>query len=120
MQSISTLLDYKFIGNLAWMQDVYDVLPSILYAILAVVGGAGTVYAIVLGVNLAKSESEDKRKQALVRLRNTIAGVTVLLVLVLFINLALPPILKAAFPEEVLTSKELANGGKSILLPFLN
>lgn len=120
MQFISTLLDYKFTGNLAWLQDVYNVLPSILYAILAVVGGAGTVYSIILGVNLAKSENEEKRKQAVTRLRNTLAGVGVLLVLVLFINLALPPILKAAFPKEVLTSKELADAGKTILLPFLN
>lgn len=101
MQFISTLLDYSFKNNLAWLQDVYKTLPPILYAILAVVGGAGAVYSIVLGVNLAKSENEEKRKQALIRLRNTLAGVAVLLVLVLFINLALPPILHAAFPEDV-------------------
>lgn len=101
MQFISTLLDYKYIKNFAWLGDVYKTLPTILYAILAVVGGAGAVYSIVLGVNLAKSENEDKRKQALIRLRNTLVGVGVLLVLVLFINLALPPILHAAFPEYV-------------------
>ena len=117
MQSISTLL-YKFIGNLAWLEDVYSTLPSILYAILAVVGGAGAVYSIVLGVNLAKSENEEKRKQALLRLRNTLAGVGVLLALVLFINLALPPILNAAFPEDVLTDQELKNAGATLLSIF--
>ena len=101
MHFISTLLSYKFSGGLSWLEDVYGTLPTILYTILAVVGGAGTVYAIVLGVNLAKSENEEKRKQALLRLRNTLVGVGVLLVLVLFINLALPPILKAAFPDQV-------------------
>ena len=103
MQLLSTLLynGYKFIGNLAWLEEVYATLPSILYGILAVVGGAGAVYSIVLGVNLAKSENAEKRKQALFRLRNTLIGVGVLLVLVLFINLALPPILNAAFNDQV-------------------
>lgn len=111
MQFISTLLDYEFTGNLSWLGEVYEVLPPILYTILAIVGGAGSVYAIILGVNLAKSENEEKRRYALIRLRNTLIGVGVLLVLVLFLNLALPPILNAAFPEDV---KKVA------LLPFLN
>lgn len=103
MQLFMSLLNaYQFTGQFAWLQDVYETLPPILYAILAVVGGAGSVYAIVLGVNLAKSENDEKRKSAIARLRNTLIGVGVLLVLVLFINLALPPILHAAFPNEIL------------------
>ncbi len=84
----------RWLGNYAWLNDLYEVLPNILYAILAIVGGAGAVYAIVLGVNLAKSENEEKRKGALFRIRNTLIGVACLLVLVLFINLALPKILQ--------------------------
>ncbi len=99
MHNFNFLLDYLYEGNLAWLEDVYNTLPNILYAILAVVGGAGTVYAIILGVNLAKSESDDKRKQASTRLKNTLIGVAVLLVLVLFINLLLPMILDAAYDE---------------------
>ncbi len=102
MHNFGSLLDYLYQGNLAWLEDVYNTLPNILYAILAVVGGAGTVYAIILGVNLAKSESDDKRKQASTRLRNTLIGVAVLLVLVLFINLLLPEILHAVYPNEVI------------------
>ena len=102
MQLFMSLLNaYQFTGQFSWLQDVYQTLPPILYAILAVVGGAGSVYAIVLGVNLAKSENDEKRKSAISRLRNTLIGVAVLLVLVLFINLALPPILHAAFPSEI-------------------
>lgn len=111
MQLFSVLLKYQFSGNLGWLSDVYDTLPPILYALLAVIGGAGTVYSIILGINLAKSDSDDKRKNSMLRLRNTLIGVAVLLVLVLFINLALPPILKAAYPDEVT---------KVVLLPFLN
>lgn len=96
-----SLLGYYYSGGFAWLTDVYNVLPPILYSILAVVGAAGTVYSIVLGVNLAKSENDEKRKAAISRLRNTIIGVGVLLVLVLFINLGIPAILHAAFPEYV-------------------
>lgn len=99
LHSISNLLGiipYKFLGNYAWLNEVYEVLPYILYAILALVGGAGTVYSIILGINLAKAESDDARKQATTRLKNTIIGVAVLLFLVLFINLLLPLILNAA------------------------
>ena len=84
------LKSYKFLGNYAWLNEVYTVLPPILYAILGCVGGAGTVYAIILGVNLAKADSDDTRKNAANRLKNTIIGVAILLVLVLVINLLLP------------------------------
>lgn len=94
------LLAYKFLGNYAWLNQVYDVLPPILYAILGCVGGAGTVYAIILGVNLAKADSDDTRKNAANRLKNTIIGVAILLVLVLIINLLLPMTLKAFLPTE--------------------
>ena len=103
MQFLISLLNYTYTGNLSWLEDVYATLPTILYAILAVVGGAGVVYSVILGVNLARSETDDKRKTAATRLKNTIIGIAVLLVLVLFINLLLPEILHAAFPEEVLS-----------------
>lgn len=102
MQSLLLIGDYIYTGGLSWLNDVFDVLPPILYTILAIVGGAGSVYAIFLGVNLAKSENDEKRKQAANRMKNTIIGVVVLLVLVLFITLAIPEILKAAYPDLVL------------------
>lgn len=104
-----SLLGYYYSGGFAWLTDVYNVLPPILYSILAVVGAAGTVYSIVLGVNLAKSENDEKRKSAISRLRNTIIGVGVLLVLVLIINLGIPAILHAAFPEYVTKTPPATN-----------
>ncbi len=115
MHNFYNLLSYVYEGNLAWLEDVYNTLPNILYAILAVVGGAGTVYAIILGVNLAKSESDDKRKTASTRLKNTLIGVAVLLVLVLFINLLLPEILHAAYPNEVYDPNATQNAIISLL-----
>ncbi len=91
---------YHFAGGYSWLNEVYDVLPPILYAILGVVGAAGSIYAIILGINLAKADSEDTRKNAATRLKNTLIGVAVLLVLVLFINVFLPMILQAVLPTN--------------------
>ncbi len=88
----------KFVGHFSWLNDVYDVLPSILYAIMAAVGGAGVVYSIILGVNLAKSENDEKRRYAAFRLRNTIIGVFVLIAFILIINLLIPALVKLIWP----------------------
>lgn len=97
-------LPFRFTGGYSWLNEVYNVLPPILYAIMGVVGAAGSIYAIILGINLAKADSEDSRKQATTRLKNTIIGVAVLIVLVVFINVLLPLILKAALPNYVTTN----------------
>ena len=96
-----SLLGYTYTGHLAFLNETYKVLPDILWAMLALIGGAGCVYAIILGINLAKADSEDKRKQASTRLRNTIIGVGTLLLLILFINVLLPLILKGIWPDLV-------------------
>lgn len=97
MQSLLAL-SYRFVGGYSWLNDVYDILPPILFAIMGVVGAAGAVYAIILGVNLAKADSEETRKTAATRIKNTIIGVAVLIVLIVFINVLLPLILKAVLP----------------------
>ena len=48
--------DWSQVGNgteYLWLGDLFNVLNPILYAIMAVVGAAGAIYAIILGVNLA-------------------------------------------------------------------
>ncbi|MBE7073636.1 MAG: hypothetical protein E7379_00885 [Clostridiales bacterium] len=99
-------MGFHYLEHLSFLNETYKVLPDILWCMLALVGGAGCVYAIILGVNLAKAESEDKRKTASTRLRNTIIGVATLMLLVVFINVLLPLILKAIWPDYVLNELE--------------
>lgn len=94
---------YTFVGGYSWLNGVYDTLPGILWGILAAVGGAGTVYAIILGINLAKSDSDDKRKTAATRLKNTVIGISVLLGLVLIINLIIPMVINLIWGTEAVT-----------------
>ena len=99
----------QWVGNYSWLNDVYKTLPSILYAILAAVGGAGCVYSIILGVHLAKSENDEKRRYAAYRIRNTLIGVACLIVLVLFINIGLPALIKAIDPNSYGDPDKLLN-----------
>lgn len=100
MANLSNLLvKYTFLGGYSWLNEVYKTMPIILYCILAIAGGAGAVYAVILGINLAKADSDDTRKKSADRLKNTIIGVAVLLVLIVFINEILPLILAAALPQ---------------------
>ena len=82
-------------GNYSWINSLYSVLGPLLYAIMGVVGAAGAIYAIVLGVNLAKAEDQSKRDEAKKRLITVLIAVAVTIALVLFFNLLLPQILVA-------------------------
>lgn len=78
-----------------WLPSLFNVLYPLLYAIMAVVGAAGAIYAIVLGINLARAEDQSKRDEAKKRLITTIIAVAVTILLVVFFNELLPMIIEA-------------------------
>ena len=82
-------------AELSWVGNLFQYLYPILYAILAVVGAAGVIYSIVLGINLAKAEDQSKRDEAKKRMVTTIIAVAVTLVLIIFFNELLPLIIDA-------------------------
>ncbi len=95
----------------SWLPSLFEVLYPLLYAIMAVVGAAGSIYAIVLGINLARAEDQSKRDEAKKRLITTIIAVAVTILLVVFFNELLPMIIKAFLgtptsPGQVLTSPD--------------
>lgn len=93
------LLWDKFTGDYEWLNNLFNVLNPILYAIMAVVGAAGAIYAIILGVNLAKAEDTSKRDEAKKHLITVLIAVGVTIALVLFFTQLLPMILKAFMPD---------------------
>ena len=98
MNLISMLGGWKDISwpsQYSWLPQLFTVLYPLLYAIMAVVGAAGAVYAIVLGINLARAEDQSKRDEAKKRLITTIIAVAVTILLVVFFNELLPLILQA-------------------------
>lgn len=84
-----------FTGNYSWLPRLFDVLYPLLYAIMAVTAAAGAIYAIVLGINLARAEDQSKRDEAKKRLITVIIAVAVTILLVVFFNELLPMIIEA-------------------------
>lgn len=75
------------------LNEIWFYLAPVLYAIMAIVGAAGAIYAIVLGVNLAKAEDQSKRDEAKKRLITVLIAVAVTIALALFFSDLLPLIL---------------------------
>ncbi len=87
--------------QLGWMGQVFGTVSIVLYIIMGLVGAAGAVYAIYLGIQLARAEDQSKRDEAKKHLITVLIAVAVTVVLVLFFNLLLPEIVGAFFPDLV-------------------
>ena len=67
---------------------------------LIVVGAAGIIYAVILGVNMARADSTEKREEAKKRLINVIIGLAVMIGLILFFVLFIKFVIPAFFPQS--------------------
>ena len=74
---------------------VIDTISSVLGAILGIVGAAGVIWAIVLGINMARADSTEKREEAKKRLISVIVGIVIMIVLVVFFLVGFKPMLEA-------------------------
>ena len=89
----------EFVGAYAWLNPLISVLNNIVLPILIVVATAGVIYAIYLGVMMAKAEDEGKREESKKRIINLIIAIAITVVLmVVFYAVVnnLPTILSSA------------------------
>ena len=77
----------KFTGPLEFLNAIVDALDAILIPLLIVVGTAGTIYAVILGVNMARAETADKREEAKKRIINAVVALGITIVLILLLGL---------------------------------
>ena len=75
--------------------DVFNIISVVLWVALAIVGAIGSVYAIYLGVQLARADEQGKRDDAKKHLITTVIAVGVTLALILVFNIFLPMLLDA-------------------------
>lgn len=73
-------------GTFSFVGDILDWVKPVLYAIMAIVGAAGAIYAIVLGVQLAKAEDTSKRDEAKKHLVTVLIAVAITVAFVIFFN----------------------------------
>ena len=81
--------------DLGWIKELLTALEWILWVALILVGACGAVYAIYVGVKMARADSSEQREEAKKRLINIIVAIVVTIALILFFNLLLPVILNA-------------------------
>ena len=74
-----------------WVVDIIapiiKILNSLLVPVIILLGTAGTIYAIVLGVQYSKAETADKRDEAKKRLINAAIGIVIMLVALILLKI---------------------------------
>ena len=78
-----------------WVYDIVDVINNVKWPLLILVAAAGSIYAIVLGVQMARADSTEKREEAKKRLINLLVGIAITIGLILFFTLLIRTILPA-------------------------
>ena len=73
---------------------IVSLLNSLMAPLLAIVGAAGALYCVVLGVKYAKAEEPQDREKAKGALKNAIIGFVLIFVLILALNLLMPQMIK--------------------------
>ena len=72
------------------VKPIVALLKSLMAPLLAIVGAAGALYCVVLGVKFAKAEEPQDREKAKGALKNAIIGFVLIFVLILGLNLLMP------------------------------
>lgn len=71
----------------AWVNDVVAVIDMVLWPLLIIVAAAGTIYAVVLGVNMARADSTEKREEAKKKVINVLVGMAIIVAIILLLKL---------------------------------
>ena len=74
----------KWVINI--LVPILNVLDTLLLPVIIVLGTAGMIYGIVLGVQFAKAETADKREEAKKRMINAIIGIVIMLILLILMK----------------------------------
>lgn len=86
--NLSLLLDNAAVyEKFPWIENLVNVLHDVIAPILLVLGSVGVIYAIYLGVMLAKAENAEKREEAKKRIINVVIAIVITFVLVLLMYL---------------------------------
>ena len=73
---------------------------SIMIPILGIVSAAGMIWAIVLGVNMARADSTEKREESKKRLIGLIVGIVIMVALILFFIYGLDALVSVFTPAD--------------------
>ncbi len=69
---------------------IIGLINALLGPLLGIVGAAGAIFCVVLGVKFAKAEEQQDREKAKQALKNAIIGFVLIFVLLLALNILMP------------------------------
>lgn len=72
------------------IQPILEILDAIFWPAIAIVVAVGTIYCIVLGVKIAKSDEQNSREKAKKDLIGAIIGFVIIFVLIVALKIAVP------------------------------
>ena len=72
------------------IQPILEILNAILWPAIAIVASVGSIYCIILGVKIAKSDEQNSREKAKKDLIGAIIGFLAIFVLIVTLKVALP------------------------------
>ena len=82
-----TRAEYLAAMGFPWLEKLLGAVENIVGPILIVVGAIGVIYAIYLGVMLAKAENAEKREEAKKRIVNVLIAIAITAVLIFIMYL---------------------------------
>ncbi len=83
-----------------WVGEIFGPISIVLYIIMGLIGAAGAIYAIYLGIQLARADEQSKRDEAKKHLITVLIAVAVTVVLIVFFNELMPMIVNTFFKES--------------------
>lgn len=78
-----------------WLKPLMNALSIVMWIALALVGAAGGIYAIYVGIKMARADSAEAREENKKRFINILVSIVVVLALILIFNVFLPMIFDA-------------------------
>ena len=72
------------------IQPILDILNAILWPAIAIVGSAGAIYCVFLGIKIAKSDEQNSREKAKKDLLGAVIGFGLIFVLIVALKIAMP------------------------------
>lgn len=93
--------DSEMREKFGWVINIVNAVYYVLIPLLVVVGAAGMIYAIIVGVQMARADSTEKREEMKKRLINIVVGLAIAIGLILFFALFIEFIIPVLIPKEL-------------------
>lgn len=97
-----------------WLEPLMKVLTTIMWVALALAGAAGGVYAVYVGIKMARADSAEARDENKKRLINIILTIVAVIVLILVFNVFLPMIIGAFTKDGKITYNPDGSEGSAL------